>query len=650
MFNQLFATKSLSQLQADSERGGGLKRALGPIGLSSIGIGAIIGAGIFVITGRVAAVDAGPSILLSFLVAGFACTLAALCYAEFASMAPVAGSAYTYSYATLGEIFAWIIGWDLILEYAMSAATVSAVWGKYVNKLLKEIGHLGGFGDKYIIPENLCSDPFSTTGAFFNLPAIVIMLIITGIVLVGIRESAFTNTLLVIIKLVVVLFVIVLGFGFINTQNYTGIPVTDRILPGQSLIKEQAAQVEKYEEDLFKIADEWSKVVYGTTDGKPNLPAAQLLLKKLNDTTTTTLDRSTEKFEARRDRLAEQTLAAFKIAEATKQNDEALLAKTKELYEANLPTSERDKKVVAGLLAELDELAKKEKTKKWGMLGFLGIDKSLEKIDDSTRNPFMPYGMSGIMLGAVLVFFAYIGFDAVSTHAEEAKNPQRDMPVGILASLFVCTILYILVAAVITGMQPYHSIDQNAAIADAFSKKGIETKNPLLNASAMLIALGGLAGMTSVLLITFQSQSRIFMAMARDGLLPHSVFGVIHPVYQTPHRATLITGVAIALIAGFTPIGVLEEMVNIGTLLAFAIVCGSVLMLRVTQPNANRPFKCPLLFIVAPLGILVNVLLMLFLPYDTWVRLVVWLAIGLVIYFAFGMRNSALRQTSPAVS
>ena len=283
--------------------------------------------------------------------------------------------------------------------------------------------------------------------------------------------------------------------------------------------------------------------------------------------------------------------------------------------------------------------------RKWGLLGILGIKHWLGPIDDRLRSGMLPYGLSGLMVGAAMVFFAYIGFDSISTHAEEARRPSRDVPLGILLSLAVCTILYILVSAVITGMEPYPEIDPGAAVASAFRRRGEVENSRLLHAAAGLIATGALAGMTSVLLVTFQSQARVFLAMARDGLLSPYIFAAIHPRFRTPHRSTILTGIVISLVSGFTPIRMLEEMVNIGTLMAFVLVCASVLILRVSRPEVERPFHCPLLFVVAPLGIFVNVLLMLFLPIDTWIRLAVWLALGLVIYFVYGRRHSVLAAT-----
>jgi APA family basic amino acid/polyamine antiporter len=285
---------------------------------------------------------------------------------------------------------------------------------------------------------------------------------------------------------------------------------------------------------------------------------------------------------------------------------------------------------------------------KWGALSLIGVKRYLKPVDDSVRSPFFPYGLSGVMVGAALVFFAYIGFDSISTHAEEAIRPQRDVPLAILGSLALCTVLYMLVAAVITGMVPYPRIDREAAVATAFADLGEQYHSPMLRAATALIAAGALAGMTSVLLVTFLSQARIFLAMARDGLLPRSIFGAVHPRFKTPHRSTILTGTIIAIVAGFGSTRILEEMVSIGTLMAFALVCASVLMLRITRPQLERPFVCPAVFVVAPFGMLINLAMMLFLPLDTWLRLVIWLAVGLAIYFIYGARHSTLRAKSHA--
>jgi len=513
-WRRFFRRKSLELLLEEMAGDNRLHRVLGPVALTSLGVGAIIGAGIFVTTGLAAQRYAGPAVILSYTVAAIGCAFAAFCYAEFASMAPVAGSAYTYSYTTLGELLAWIIGWDLILEYAMACATVAASWSGYLNEFLAAVG-------LPVVPTYLMHDPFTEVLAngepvttWFNLPAVLILAAVTVVLVVGIRESATTNTVLVIVKLAVVLFVILFGVGYVHSENWTSIPVEERVI-------------------------------------NPNAAAS------------------------------------------------------------------------------------------WGLLGTLGINEQLTPIDDRVRTSFAPYGVSGVMLGAAIVFFAYIGFDSISTHAEEARNPKRDVPIAILISLGLCTALYVAVSAVITGMVPYPEIDIVAPVAAAFSHQAGEHGSPILRAATALIALGGLAGMTSVLLVTFLSQSRIFLAMARDGLLP-PIFGHVHPKFKTPHLSTMLTGGLMALVAALTPIAKLAEMVNIGTLMAFVIVCGSVMVLRFQRPDAERPFRCPAIYFVAPGGILVNLMLMLFLPVDTWLRLVVWLFVGMMIYFFYSHRHSFL--------
>jgi APA family basic amino acid/polyamine antiporter len=329
-------------------------------------------------------------------------------------------------------------------------------------------------------------------------------------------------------------------------------------------------------------------------------------------------------------------LAQYRVAKNPQRQQE---------LQDQLPQKPEDKAIASRLIEAAEKEAPDLRNEKWGILGWLGMDRQLTAIDDAVRSPFTPYGFSGIMLGAAIVFFAYIGFDSISTHSEEARRPQRDVPIGILASLIVCTILYIAVSAVITGMVPYPRIDQNAAIASAFSDKAAENGNNfVLKASAVLIAAGGLAGMTSVLLITFLSQARIFLAMARDGLLPPSIFGAVHEKFRTPHLSTMLTGCIIAVVAAFTPITELENMVNIGTLMAFVIVCAAVLLLRIRRPEAQRPFRTPLLFVLAPAGILINFFMTLFLPPITWARLVGWLILGMFIYFGYGFWHSAIRK------
>jgi amino acid transporter len=588
-WNQLFARKSLEKLHAEMKGENRLRRVLGPIGLTSLGVGAIIGAGIFVMTGRAAAQDAGPGIILSYVVAGIGCALAALCYAEFAAMAPVAGSAYTYAYATLGELLAWIIGWDLVLEYAMACACVAASWSKYLNQLLKDC-HL------WTVPDFLIHEPAifgGPPGSWFNLPAALITILCTIILVIGIRESATTNAILVGVKVGVILFVIAVGAMFISVANWTGIPVSNRLMPEEAQILKKAPDVVEKEEKLTG----------------PEL-------------------------EARIKQVKVFTLAQYRVSQSPEK---------KEQLQDKLPEMAEDKAIAEKLIQVSEKEAESQRNEKWGILGWLGLDAQLTAIDNSVRSPFTPYGFSGIMLGAAIVFFAYIGFDAISTHSEEAIRPQRDVPFGILASLIVCTILYIAVSAVITGMVPYPDIDQNTAIASAFSDKAKEQgQNFLLQSSAILIAAGGLAGMTSVLLITFLSQARIFLAMARDGLLPPSIFGAVHQKFKTPYISTMLTGGIIAIVAALTKITDLENMVNIGTLMAFVIVCGAVLLLRIRRPEAERPFRTPLLFVLAPAGIAINFFMMLFLPPITWARLVGWLLIGFVIYFSYGMWKSAL--------
>ncbi len=522
MANQLFRTKSLSTMVADMEGSHRLKRSLGPFSLTALGVGAIIGTGIFVLVGKAAANQAGPAIMLSFVVAGLACVFAALCYAEFASMAPVAGSAYNYAYATLGELMAWIIGWDLILEYAVASSTVAHGWSKYMQALLdqcginvfakategqaagflhrfsdapfdyngaaKEISHVVATGNEITVG----SGQFFATGYFFDLPAIVITAIVTAILVRGVTESAFTNAIMVAIKVGVVLFVIVAGARYVQVSNWT---------------------------------DDFAPYGYGgvTLFGQP--------------------------------------------------------------------------------------------------VSWLG---------GATK---------GMMAGAAGIIFAYLGFDAVSTQAEEAKNPKRDLPIGIIGSLLICTVLYIAVSAVLTGMVPYNKIDIDAPVARAFEQVGFES-------AQFIVTIGALAGITSVLLVMMMGQPRIFLAMARDGLMPISFFGAIHPKFKTPYKSTVLTGMLVAAAASLLPLNILADLTNIGTLFAFALVCASVLILRYVDPHRERPFRCPFSPVFPSLGILLCVALMMSLPPENWVRLVVWLFVGLCIYFCYGYFHSNLRKQS----
>jgi APA family basic amino acid/polyamine antiporter len=444
---------------------------LGPVNLTTLGVGAIIGAGIFVLTGQAAAQYAGPAITLSFVFAGIACAFAGLCYAELASMIPVAGSAYTYSYATMGELLAWIIGWDLILEYSLGASTVAVGWSGYVVSFLRDVG--------IVVPPQFAAPagtPLEGGGtAIFNLPAAFITLAVSALLVIGIRESARANATIVMIKVAVVLLFIVFGVSYMKGENVT-----------------------------------------------PYIPP--------------------------------------------------------------------------------------------------------------NTGEFGTYGWSGIMRGAGVIFFAYIGFDAVSTAAQEAKNPQRDMPIGILGSLVICTILYIAVAAVLTGIVPYTQLNVADPIAVGIDATGLAWLRPL-------VKLGAIAGLSSVILVMLLAQPRIFYTMSHDGLLPR-VFAKIHPKFRTPHITTIMTGLVVAVASGLFPIGILGELVSIGTLFAFVLVCAGVLFLRRTDPDVERPFRTPGMPVVPILGVLSCLYLMAGLPWPTWERLLIWLGIGLAIYFLYGRANA----------
>jgi APA family basic amino acid/polyamine antiporter len=493
MKNQLFARKPLAQLLEEMAGENRLRRVLGPVQLTSLGVGAIIGAGIFVATGAAARNVAGPALMVSYVVAGITCIFAALCYAEFASMVPVAGSAYTYAYATLGELFAWMIGWDLILEYAVGSATVANGWSGYFQSVLAKFG--------FHFPESLAGPPiiydtaaghFVQTGGVVNLPAILAVAVVTFVLVKGIQESATFNASMVFLKVVVVFFVILVGAFYINPGNW-----------------------------------------------QPFAP--------------------------------------------------------------------------------------------YGMSGLSFFGRPLMGQVNAGGQPV------GMLAGAAIIFFAYIGFDSVSTHAEEAKNPRRDVPIGIIASLVICTVLYIAVVAVLTGMVPYDRLSVDAGVSDAFKQAGLPW-------AEFIIAAAGVAGITSVLLVLMLSAPRVFLAMARDGMVPGSFFGDVHPKFRTPWKSTILIGVFVAFLTGFLPIDALLHLTNIGTLFAFVIVCAAVLIMRQTHPDAERPFRAPLYPFVPILGILSCLMLMFSLPVENWYRLLAWMALGFVIYFSYGYTHSELRK------
>jgi APA family basic amino acid/polyamine antiporter len=486
----VLATKSVEELTARAGDAGKLKRVLGPVQLTSLGVGAIIGTGIFVLTGQAAAMHAGPAIVVSMVLAGIVSALAALCYAEFASTVPVAGSAYTYGYATLGELVAWIIGWDLILEYALGAATVAVGWSGYVVSFLADVGitfppMLSAAPGTAIVLDN-----GTTVTAILNVPAILVAVAATVLLVVGIQESARVNTIIVFIKVAVVLLIIGIGGMFITTEYW-----------------------------------------------QPFVPP------------------STGKFGE--------------------------------------------------------------------------------------------FGWSGVLRGAGVIFFAYIGFDAVSTAAQEAKDPQRDLPTGIFASLAVCTVLYVLVSGVMVGLLPYQQLGVPAPMAlavDAARVKAASTAwQPIVDVMPLIVKLGAIAGLSSTIIVQMVAQPRIFMSMSQDGLLPPWA-GAIHPRLRTPHVMTIVTGVIVAVAAGFTPITVLGELVSIGTLFAFVVVALGIIVLRRTRPELERPFRTPGVPWLPVLSALASLSLMASLSGETWIRLVIWMGVGLLLYGCYGYWHSALRR------
>lgn len=583
---QLFAKKSLDVLLDEMAGDHRLRRVLGPVALSSLGIGAIIGTGIFVLTGVAARNYAGPGLILSFVLAGLACAFAALCYAEFASMAPVAGSAYTYAYVSLGELVAWIIGWDLVLEYAMASATVANGWAHYFLSFLNLFKSPAG---KVLItiPAWLCTDPFTAATQHVDYRTAQTLVVASATAVPWGAEGEGTREPLPIARKgvyrVAEVKVAFTPESIATVQALHGPGAQASVARVQTTMAEQLQY-----EPATPPADNLAHVGKGNLHGYEAYEGTPLVIGPVHFTFNIIAIAITAVITI---------VLVIGIRESAGFNAGMVLVKIAAVLFV----------IVAGAAY----------------------------IDPSNWVPFTPYGWGGVGRGAALIFFAYIGFDSVSTHAEEARNPKRDVPIGIIASLAVCTVLYVSVAAVITGMIPYPQIPINAPIAGVFESYGLKV-------ATVIITVGALTGITSVLLVMMLSQPRVLLAMARDGLLPDSFFGAVHPVFRTPHKATILTGVVVATMASLFPLEGLGHMVNIGTLFAFIVVCAAVWLMRRINPQAERPFRTPMLNFVAPAGIALCLGLMVYLGWQNWVRLFVWLAIGMVIYFAYSRRHSHL--------
>lgn len=588
--NQFFAKKNLQDLLDEMAGDHRLKRVLGPVTLTSLGVGAVIGAGIFVATGEAANNTAGPALMLSYVVAGVTCIFAALCYAEFASMAPVAGSAYTYAYTTMGELFAWIIGWDLVLEYAVGASAVANGWSGYLQKLLPKIG--------IALPLMFSGAPTNYDQGHLvpNVSAEFARSDVAAAVLQGeIEKDAQAAKPLTVTQ------------KFIETRQKDG---TEKPVAWADGEKHSANGIH------------WVFSVNKMVEGKGKKSESQLIIAgKVGDAS----------FESK---LTNHQRALFNLP-AILITILVTAFLVKGISEsANFNALMVFIKVAAVVFVILVGAfyIKPENWTPFAPYGWTGLSFFGTPIHGQTNAAGEPRGM---LAGAAIIFFAYIGFDSVSTHAEEAKNPQRDVPIGIIASLLICTVLYILVVAVLTGMVPYHMIDPNAGVSSAFEHAGLPW-------AEIIIATAGVAGITSVLLVMMLSAPRVFLAMARDGLVPRAFFADVHPKFQTPWRSTILIGVFVSVLSGFLPISALLHLTNIGTLFAFVIVCGAVLIMRKTNPDAHRPFRCPLVPAIPILGIGACLMLMFSLPVANWWRLFAWLGLGLVIYFYYGRHHSIL--------